>query len=93
MKIYQCKYYYFDNDDPMGCGGKWEKCWSPIMHRGNCICTSEGIRNYYAQKYCCGYKRGKLLGEEEITERDRAEGRFVKEKSKQHLLSLTRDWQ
>ena len=93
MKIYQCKYYYFDNDDPAGCGGKWEYCRSPIMCRMNCICMSEGIRNYYPQKYCCGYKRGKLLGEQEITERDRNEGRFVKEKSKQHLLSLTRDWQ
>ena len=101
MKIYQCKFFYFDNDDPAGCGGKWEWCQSPIMRTGdcmrNCICTEHNVKSfYYAQKYCCGYKRGKLLGETEITDRDRAEGRFIKEKSKEEIrkfYNLTGCWQ
>lgn len=88
MKIYQCKYYEYDDNDPAGCGGKWCFCHSPLMHKTECF----DMKSLYSQKYCYGYKRGKLLGEKEIEKWERDEGHLIKEKSNEYIDKLVQCW-
>jgi len=89
MKIYQCKYYKFDNDDLSGCGGKWCFCYSPYMHRTECF----KMNSIYSQKYCCGYERGELRGEREVADWEREEGHLIKERSNEHIEKLRVCWE
>ena len=73
-KVYECAYHEFECDDL----GKYCWCRNPDIHSHQC----DTGRGYYCQKFCPGFKRGRLRGEWEISDWERQEAREYKAKIK-----------
>ena len=64
-RVYECAHYEFDYDDL----GKWHWC-----HNRDIPCQECNVgRSFYCQKFCPGYKKGKLKGSWVISDWEKEE--------------------
>lgn len=71
-KVYQCAHYEFDCDDL----GKFYWCHNPDIPYSECTVG----RGFYCQRFCPGYKKGKIRGEWAISKWEKDEAKKFKEK-------------
>lgn len=74
-RVYECAHYEFDYDDL----GKWHWC-----HNRDIPCQECNVgRGFYCQKFCPGYKKGKLKGSWVISDWEKEEAEEFKKNIEQ----------